>query len=168
MIRQFAFEADLYETLECLPMAVKRKLDRIALKIGRKQWTAMGQGERLAICHLPAESKEECETLRLFILEAVARQGTEPVSLPESVRQLSEPPREIPAAVAESARAVGFLIDQQKWTSLDADQRYALIKLIDAGKKRKRSRALAEFFPESTADAAKKAARKSDDIEDPR
>src|SRR5438477_6830856 len=115
-MQQFAFEADLYHTLECLPMAVKRKLDRIALKIGRKQWTAMSQGERMAICHLPAESKEECEALRLFIFEAIARQGTEPVSLPEAVRRLAEPPREIPDAVTESARDVGFLIDQQKWT----------------------------------------------------
>lgn len=164
-MRQFAFEADLYETLECLPMTVKRKHDRIAVKIGRKQWTAMGQGERMAVCHLPAESKEECEALRLFIFEAISRQGTEPVSLPEAVRRLAEPPPEIPDAVAESARDAGFLLDQQKWTKLDTDQRYALTKLIDPGKKRKLARALTEFFSESTADASEKTARESGDIE---
>jgi TRAP-type C4-dicarboxylate transport system substrate-binding protein len=41
---------------------------------------------------------------------------------------------------------VGFLLDQQKWSKLDDDQRYALTKLIDPAKKSKRARALAEFF----------------------
>lgn len=153
MLRQFAFEQEIYETLECLPMAVKRKLDRVAVKIGRKDWAAMGRGERIAMCHLPTGSEEECEALRLFVREAIARQGMEPVSLPEAVRRLAEPPAEIPAAVADSARGVGFLLDQREWARLDDDQRYALTKLIDPGKKRKLARALAEFFPEQGAGA---------------
>jgi hypothetical protein len=116
--REFAFEAKINDTLDCLPMSVKRKLDRVELKIGRKQWLGMRPEERMAIWHLPAESREECEALRRFIRGVLARYGTEPISLPEAVGRLSEPPVEVPAAVIESAREVGFLLDQQKWSKL--------------------------------------------------
>ena len=142
MNRQFAFEAEI----NCLPMSVKRKLDRVALKIGRKQWLGLRPEERMAISRLPSESKEECEAMRIFIRGVLARHSTEPISLPEAVGQFADPPVEVPVAVIESARAVGFLLDQQKWSKLDDDQRYALTKLIDPAKKSKRARALAEFF----------------------
>jgi hypothetical protein len=146
--RQFAFEAEI----NCLPMSVKRKLDRVALKIGRKQWLGLRPEERMAISHLPSKSKEECEALRIFIRGVLARNSTEPISLPEAVGQLADPPVEVPVAVIESAREVGFLLDQQKWSKLDDDQRYALTKLIDPAKKSKRARALAEFFSGALAD----------------
>ena len=81
MNRQFAFEAEI----NCLPMSVKRKLDRVGLKIGRKQWLGLRPEERMAISHLPSESKEECEALRIFIRGVLAHHSTEPISLPEAV-----------------------------------------------------------------------------------
>ena len=47
--------------------------------------------------------------------------------------------------VVESG-TTGFLLDQSKWSTLDEEQRYALTKLLDPGKRNKRMRALAEFF----------------------
>jgi hypothetical protein len=85
--RQFAFEAEI----NCLPMSVKRKLDRVALKIGRKQWLGLRPEERMAISRLPSESKEECEALRIFIRGVLARHSTEPISLPEAVGQFAGP-----------------------------------------------------------------------------
>jgi hypothetical protein len=140
--RRFAFETGS----DCLPMSVKRKLDRIAIKIGRRQWLGMSPEEQTSISSLPCESKEECETLRSFIYSVLASHGTQPSSLTEVVAQLADPPVEVPAAVIESAKEVGFLIDQAKWLQLDDHQRYALTKLIDPGKKSKRARALAEFL----------------------
>jgi hypothetical protein len=32
-------------------MAVRRKLDRLGIKIGLEQWELLGRGERLMICH---------------------------------------------------------------------------------------------------------------------
>jgi hypothetical protein len=145
--REFAFEKNINNSLDCLPMSIKRKLDRVALKIGRDQWLGMKAEERKAIWNLPAETEQECETLILFIRKVLAGHGTEPRPLSEMAVRLSEPPLEVPAAVTESAREVGFLLDQHKWSSLDDEQRYALTKLIDPGKRNKRMRALAEFFP---------------------
>jgi len=49
MIRKFKFEDEMHESLQCVPMAVRRKLDRVGLKVGLEQWKALDRGERLAI-----------------------------------------------------------------------------------------------------------------------
>jgi hypothetical protein len=148
MIRRFKFEDEIYRTLACVPLGVRRKLDRAGIKVGLDQWKALGHGERLAVCHLPAESEEECETIRIFIGEALKRQnGTEPKVLPEEQRRESEPPASPPPQLVENARAEGVTLNQALWERLDEDQRYALMKL---GGGRKRSHdlaaALAEFL----------------------
>src|SRR5258708_39976645 len=71
MIREFKFEDEMHTTLACVPMAVRRKLDRVGVKIGLEQWKALARGERLAICYLPVERPEEREAVRLFINAAV-------------------------------------------------------------------------------------------------
>jgi hypothetical protein len=130
MIREFKFEDEMHTTLACVPMAVRRKLDRVGVKIGLEQWKALARGERLAICHLPVERYEEREALRLFINQAVRLVcGEEPRSLAETQRAVADPPMRLPAQLAERARAAGVMLDQAAWERLDADERYALIKL---------------------------------------
>ena len=130
MMREFKFEDDMHTTLACVPMAVRRKLDRVGVKVGLEQWKALGRGERLAICHLPVERHEEREALRLFINEAVLRVcGEEPHMLAEAQRAVADPPSKLPEEIAERARAAGVRLDQAAWEHLDADERYALIKL---------------------------------------
>jgi hypothetical protein len=128
-VRRFNFEAEVYETLSCVPMAVRRKLDRAGVKVGLKQWQALGRGERLAICHLPATTDEEVEALHLFIREAVARGGTEPTALSDADRAGAEPPADPPGALVEQADILGFRLDGSTWRRLDGDERYALMKL---------------------------------------
>jgi len=135
VIRRFKFDQDVYETLDLVPMAVRRKLDRIGVKIGLEQWQALGRGERLAICHLPANLEEECEAMRLFVREAAMRAtGVEAKMLPEAERDAAEPPDEPPARLIERAREAGFVLDDTSWSKLDPDARYALMKM-GAGKK---------------------------------
>jgi hypothetical protein len=130
MMREFKFEDDMHTTLACVPMAVRRKLDRVGVKVGLEQWKALGRGERLAICHLPVERHEEREALRLFINETVLRVcGEEPRTLAEAQRAVADPPSKLPGEIAERARAAGVRLDQAAWEHLDADERYALIKL---------------------------------------
>jgi len=142
--RRFGFEADI----QCLPMYVKRTLDRLALKIGRAQWSAMTDQERLSIGQLPTISEQDRDLGRELVRGILRRYGTEPVLLPASVEESADPPADVPTAVIESAREVGVVVDQAQWSKLTTDQRYALTKLIDAGKKNKRKRALVEFFGE--------------------
>ncbi|MBF6570094.1 MAG: hypothetical protein IVW54_14590 [Candidatus Binataceae bacterium] len=134
MMRRFQYEAEIYQSFYCVPMAVRRKLDRVGIKVGLKQWQTLGRGERLAICHLPADSDEEVETLKLFIREAVqSKSGEEPKSLPESDRIAADPPSDPPASLIQNLSSIGITLDRQRWDRLDPDERYALVKL-GAGK----------------------------------
>jgi hypothetical protein len=135
MLRRFQFEAEIYETLSCVPMAVRRKLDRLGIKIGLEQWQLLGRGERLMICHAPAALSDECEALGLFINEAVlSRSGSAPKVLATNVRQSADPPSEPPIRLMANASAASFALGKREWERLDDDQRYALIKLGDTDK----------------------------------
>ena len=135
MIRKFEFEADIYESLNCLPMAARRKLDALGIKVHLAQWERFGRGERLMICHAPADSEEECSALRIFIEEvAIARTGSPPEVLSEEARQSAYPPAHPTVTLIQNARACGVELDEQAWAALDDDQRYALLKLGDVNK----------------------------------
>jgi hypothetical protein len=133
MIRKFKFEDEMHESLQCVPMAVRRKLDRVGLKIGLEQWKSLDRGERLAICHLPVDSTEECDALGMFLRETMKRRfGVEPKSLTDAQRASAEPPASPPARVIAHARAAGFDLSTAVWSQLDGDERFALLKMGDA------------------------------------
>jgi hypothetical protein len=135
MIRKFEFEAHIYESLNCLPMAARRKLDALGIKVHLAQWEQFGRGERLMICHAPADTEEERSALRTFIEEvAIARTGSPAQVLLEEVRQSASPPPHPPLSLVQNARAFGFELDGEAWATLDDDQRYALMKLGDVKK----------------------------------
>ena len=130
MMRQFDFEAEIYQSLNCLPMAARRKLDRLGLKISLEQWQRLSRGERLMICHAPAITPEECDALKLFLEEvSVGRTGTAPKPLSDQSRKEAEPPLEPPEALVANAQALGVAVNKRQWEQLDDDERYALVKL---------------------------------------
>jgi hypothetical protein len=130
MIRQFKFEDEVHQSLGCVPMAVRRKLDRIGVKLSLAQWQQLGQGERLAICHLPVADEAECDAVRTFVQEAVQnRCGVGTKELSAEIRRAADPPTTPPATLVERASAIGVALGQADWDRLDADERYALIKL---------------------------------------
>ena len=130
MIRKFKFEDEMHESLQCVPMAVRRKLDRVGLKIGLEQWKALDRGERLAICHIPTDSADECDALASFIHESMTRRfGVEPKRLTETQRASAEPPLTPPAQVVAHAREAGFNLTDSTWSQLDGDERFALMKM---------------------------------------
>src|SRR5262249_14994052 len=79
MILKIKFEDEIYSSLSCLPMAARRKLDQLGLKIGFDQWQQISRGEKLMICHAPITSDEEIDALRLFVNEVMlSRCGAAP------------------------------------------------------------------------------------------
>jgi len=146
MIRKFKFEDEIYSSLSCLPMAARRKLDQLGIKIGLEQWQNFSRGERLMICHAPITTEDEIEALRLFLNEVtLAKCGTSPKPLSEEKRQGVNPPASVPARLVESAQKSGVTLTQAAWASLDDDERYALIKLGVEKESHKLKAALEEF-----------------------
>ena len=130
MIRQFQFEAEVYESLSCVPMQARRKLDAVGIKIHLRQWQQLTMGERLMICHAPTELEDERDALRLFIEEVtLARSGSRPKELSQEVRLSARPPLSPPQQLVANARELGVDLTQSAWNSLDEDERYALVKL---------------------------------------
>ncbi len=148
MIRKFRFEAEIYESLDCLPMAARRKLDAVAIKLHPAQWKQLGRGERLRSSHAHADSDQERSALRIFIEEvALARTRSPTRILPGDARRCANPPDHPPQVLVRHARAAGVELDDKAWAALDADQRYALIKLGDSERpSHNLELALQEFF----------------------
>lgn len=152
MFRRFKFEDEVHQSLSCVPMAVRRKLDHIGVKLSLEQWQKLTRSERLAICHLPVELEEESAATREFIREAVAsRAGSATKDLPEAVRRTAEPPETAPAGLVARAREAGVTLGAQQWARLDSNERYALIKL-SSGERPSHNfeAALREFLSESS------------------
>jgi len=146
MIRKFKFEDEIYASLSCLPMAARRKLDQLGLKIGFDQWQQLSRGERLMICHAPIACEDEIEALRLFVNETMlAKSGAAPKALPPEKLQAVNPPQTVPPRLVESAQKSGVTLTQDAWAALDDDERYALIKLGVEKESHKLKKALDEF-----------------------
>jgi len=124
MIRKFKFEDEIYESLNCLPMAARRKLDALGVKLSLAQWAQLGRGERLMICHAPNASEEERHALRTFIEEAaIARTGLAPKTLPDEARRSADPPAHLPELLAATHKRPGsssITKHGRQWTTISA------------------------------------------------
>jgi hypothetical protein len=123
----------LYETLEFMPLSVRRKLDLAGVKLHLKEWQALSRVERMVICHFPVASPEECGVLAAFLRDAVkARAGTElaimkPAAHNDAPPDAGQVPPDIARLIAE------LKLPEKRWSLLDPDERFALAKLARGG-----------------------------------
>ncbi len=148
MKEKFAFEAEMYASLSCLPLAAKMAFDTVGLKISRAQWQALDAEERRRLCEMRTDSDAERRQFSAFAVGAVQRRCGETLKpLPDEQRTAAVPPEELPPEIAEKAKSLGYGLTRARWKSLGYDQRYALIKFGGHdGKPKKFAAALAEFL----------------------
>lgn len=126
----FQFEADFVNSLRCIPMVVRYKLDTCGIKLKLSHWNHFNLAEREALVDLPCGSTSEINTYREFLQELVIKQtGT-----PASELTIEENPawmdsKTIPAEVLEKTKQEGVNITIDKWANLSPLQRFVLIKL---------------------------------------
>ena len=114
-------------------MAARRKLDAVGIKLHLAQWEQLGRGERLMICHAPAESEEEQSALRTFIEEvALARTDSPAKILSDDARRSANAPDHPPQVLVQHVRAFGIELNDTAGAALNDDQRCALFKLGDS------------------------------------
>lgn len=132
MFRRFDFEKDLYETLEFMPLSVRRKLDLAGVKLHLKEWQALSRVERMVICHFPVASPEECGVLAAFLRDAVkTRAGTELATIKPAAHGDAPDAGQVPPDIA---RLIAELkLPEKRWSLLDPDERFALAKLARGG-----------------------------------
>lgn len=132
MFKRFEFEREAWQNLDLMPMTVRRKLDLLGLKLHLEQWRALSRAERLVLCHFPVELDDERAAIADFLRETVKhRSGGE---LERVGASTAGGPSDAAALPAEAARLIAELgLAEDAWKRFDADERYALAKLVRKG-----------------------------------
>lgn len=126
----FKFEADFVDSLRCIPMIVRLKLDTCGVKLKLAEWNRFTQTECQQLVELPCDRESEVAAYREYISGLIFRHTGNAAGL---LAIDPHPPwsndREIPESVATKATAEKIVIDLSQWSKLTPIQRFALIKL---------------------------------------
>jgi hypothetical protein len=126
----FKFEADFVNSLRCIPMVVRYKLDTCGIKLKLSHWNHFNLAEREALVDLSCTTASEIKTYQEFLQELVIKQTSAPASeLPIEAIPAWMDGKNIPSDVLEKAQEEGVNITIEQWENLSPVQRFALIKL---------------------------------------
>jgi hypothetical protein len=126
----FKFEADFVDSLRCIPMIVRLKLDTCGVKLKLAEWNRFTQSECQQLVELPCDRDPEITAYRDYVSQLIFQHtGQEASLLPIE----PEPPwlddGQIPESIATKAAQERVNIAPSQWASLTPIQRFALIKL---------------------------------------
>lgn len=143
----FQFEADFVDSLRCIPMIVRYKLDTCGIKLKLGDWQKMDHRDRLTLASMPCDTTSEIIAYRTHVQELVLTLTGQPASeLPQDTPQEWLDSENIPTPVQTKAAEFNLHLTPQQWKNLSPLQRFALIKLSRSGHENKNfPRAIAEF-----------------------
>ncbi|WP_036480554.1 nitrate reductase associated protein [Myxosarcina sp. GI1] len=126
----FQFEADFTESLRCIPMIVRMKLDTCGVKLKLHHWNLLDTTERLTLVEMPCETEAEAAAYRQWLQSLITKKTGKPAG------ELAVSPHSpwlndtvIPDAVTAKARELKIDLHLHQWQKLTPLQRFALIKL---------------------------------------
>ena len=126
----FKFEADFVDSLRCIPMIVRLKLDTCGVKLKLAEWNRFNQLECEQLVELPCDRESEIIAYKEYVSQLIFQHTGHEASL---LAIDPQPPwsndREIPESVMTKATEEGVNIDRSQWANLTTIQRFALIKL---------------------------------------
>lgn len=138
------FEAGYRRTMDCMPMSMRRKLDRCGCKLSLAQWRALPRTVRETLVEAPDHARH-LERLRRF-LHRHAQQAGWPAMPGVGIDTAVDQPDRLPAAVCERCAAEGSHAPTlAAWAALTPLQRYALTKLAGQRSGRNWQQALVAF-----------------------
>jgi hypothetical protein len=142
MTHFFNFEADFVESLRCIPMQVRMKLDTCGVKLKLTHWHQFNLEEREALVEMPCTTEDEIQTYRQYLQQRVIEHtGTPASELPIETHPAWLDATTVPVGVQEKAQEFGVSLTAQQWVGLTPAQRFALIKLSRPSHENK------NFFP---------------------
>ena len=126
----FQFEADFVDSLRCIPMQVRLKLDTCGVKLKLEHWHQFRLEDRDRITQMPCNDPESATAYATYVQDLVQQvQGAPASTLAIDPQPPWQNGGEIPAEVLAKAEQVGASIGLEQWRSLTPLQRFALIKL---------------------------------------
>jgi hypothetical protein len=130
--RYFKFESDFVDTLRCIPMCVRHKLDLAGVKLKLNEWSKLAQSEREYIASLHLNSRAEIQTFRnVVVILTRITSGAMPSLMDPVTPDWNS--TEIPDQVAEKAVSLGVTVSPEAWRNLGELPRFALMKLSRPG-----------------------------------
>lgn len=145
MYRQFALEGEVHAVLDCVPLAVRRKLDLAELKISLAGWQTLSRAERLALCHMPVDTDEDVAVYAEVLRGFAARAGVALTPLAGApVRRAAWEKDAVIARLRDRLGPDGALDEAAlgRLAELTEEERYALVKLADPKRGPEKLRAL--------------------------
>ncbi|OKH10963.1 nitrate reductase associated protein [[Limnothrix rosea] IAM M-220] len=129
MTQFFQFEQDFIQSMRCIPMVMRYKLDMSGVKMKLSHWGKFDEADKQKFVEMPCDTTEEAKAYHdelQAVIEAKTGAKAKVLDIPENpLWQQSE----IPAQVLEKAEACDVTISSEQWQSLTNLQRFALIKL---------------------------------------
>ncbi|NDJ19276.1 nitrate reductase associated protein [Myxacorys almedinensis] len=130
MAEFFQFESDFVESLRCIPMQVRFKLDTCGVKLKLHQWNKFNERDRTQLIEMPCSTASEIETYRSQLHQLIqTRTGETASDLPLDLHPDWLEGAIVPESVQTQAQELGFTIQPSHWANLTPLQRFALIKL---------------------------------------
>ena len=126
----FDFEADFVDSLRCIPMVVRLKLDTCGVKLKLAEWNHFTQAECEQLVDLPCEQLAAISVYKEYVSRLIFQHTENQASLlpvddhPAWLRE-----DEIPTTVVDKFIEEGFELTLTQWQKLTSIQRFALIKL---------------------------------------
>ena len=124
------FETDFVESLRCIPMIVRMKLDTCGVKLKLEHWNQFDHAQRQTLVTMPCHSPQEVISYREYVQNLVISKTGKPA------KELAIDPlppwlntHKIPEALKAQAANHQTEISLKQWSSLNPLQRFALIKL---------------------------------------
>ncbi|MEO1519181.1 MAG: nitrate reductase associated protein [Cyanobacteria bacterium J06633_2] len=126
----FQFEADFVDSLRCIPMVVRYKLDTCGVKLKLDHWNQFSTEEKQSLVDKLCEPGEPAIAYRDYVQTLVQTH----TGSPAKELQIDPSPMwldagHIPEQVKEKADDCNLVIDRAQWAELQPLQRFALIKL---------------------------------------
>ncbi|MEM6522050.1 MAG: nitrate reductase associated protein [Cyanobacteria bacterium P01_C01_bin.70] len=130
----FQFEADFVESLRCIPMQVRFKLDTCGVKLKLEHWHRFSTRDRERLVTHPCRTHSEIADYRELVRSQVL-QYTDippkylPIDPTPPWLQTSQIPMDVQIQAAKFDTAIAF----ENWVALSSLQRFALCKLSQPG-----------------------------------
>lgn len=128
--RFFQFEADFVDSLRCIPMQVRLKLDTCGIKLKLPQWHQFTPEERQALAEMSCRSEAEIQAYREFLCHLVLEHtGTPATDLPVEADPAWLDTTTVPDSVEAHTQEHRVELTLEKWAILAPLERFVLIKL---------------------------------------
>ena len=132
--RFFEFENDFVDSLKCIPMIVRYKLDACRIKLKLSDWVKFNYFEKDQLAQLPCYTLSEVNKYADYVNALAWKHSGAYPSILADINDKWTSQSSVPAEVnAKAAEWECPEITHNQWNNLDLLERFALVKLSRSG-----------------------------------